>query len=535
MIKQQILQDLRKTIEDLDFPSTDTLLSIPANSKFGDYSSNIALQLAKQKSDNSKQTALEIAKEILNKLDDLSYLEKVEIIRPGFINFFIKKEFLTSDLKEILQQGDNFGKSNIGAGKKARVEYISANPTGPLHIGNARGGPLGDVIANTLEFLGWEVTREYLNNDVGEQVRVLGSTIKTIALGKKPGENQYQGEYVSQLVEQLTNQIEGKNDEEVGKAAVEIIFKWIMEDVGALGIGFDLVVNESDLRTRALGVVEDLKQAGVVKKKERAWWLAPADEFLKDRESVIVKSDGGYTYFTADIVYHKEKFESGADLIIDVLGAGHFGHLPRIKAALASLGYDLQKLHFILYENVRVKRGNVVIRMSKRAGNFITAREVLDEVGLDAFRFYLLSFDPLTHIDFDLELLTKQSSKNPVFFVQYAYTRMTNILKKAQPSRNKSETIDFSLLSSQSEVDLTKHLSNFPELVIEIGRDFGVHGLVHYAIRLADLFHKFYETNPVLKAESGELIKSRLALVKASQIVLGNVLTLMGVTAPERM
>ena len=532
MVKQKILKDLKKTVEDLEYPSIDIVLSIPKNSSFGDYSTNIALQLAKQSSAAGYQSPEEIADKILENLGDPEYLEKAEVAGGGFLNFFIKDEILANDLKEILQKGEDFGKSEIGKGKKARVEFVSANPTGPLHIGNARGGPLGDVIASVLEASGYEVLREYIHNDVGEQVKALGATMKAQYHGNLAEGNQYQGEYVNELIEKLGKDVEAKGDEEAGREAVDLMYEEIMADCHAMGIKFDLVVHESELRKEAPRIIDILQKAGVVKEKDGALWLAPNDEFLKDRETVIQKSDGGYTYFTADIVYHKQKFESGADSIIDVFGSNHHGHVPRLQAAVSALGFDPKKLKVVLYQYVRVKRGKELVKMSKRAGNFITAREVLDEVGVDAFRFYILRFAPQTHMDFDLELVKEQSNKNPVYYVQYAHARMNNILVKAG---SLNENFNPKVLVHPSEISLIKHLLSFPDLVIKLADNLGVHQLTEYAFNLADLFHKFYESCPVLQAENKDLVASRLALVNACKITLGNTLKLLGVSAPERM
>ncbi len=530
MVKQKILEDLKRVVEELGYKSTDIVCSIPKNPQFGDYSTNLALQLANQPPANSHQSTDEIAKKISEKMQGRDYLEKVEVA-GGFINFFVKPETLAKDLKGILESGENFGKSETGKGKKARVEFVSGNPTGPLHIGNARSGPLGDVIANVLTSQGYEVLREFIDNDVGEQVKALGATIKAKYHGNLASENQYQGQYINELVKQLEN-IEGKSDEEVGRLAVEMMHEEILQNAHEMGIKFDLIVHESDLRKDAPAAIEQLKKAGVVKEKDGALWLAPNDEFLKDRETVIQKSDGGYTYFTADIVYHKQKFESGADPIIDVFGSNHHGHVPRLQAAVKALGFDPKKLRVVLYQYVRIKRGEETVKMSKRAGNFITAKEVLDEVGKDAFRFYLLRFAPQTHMDFDLELVKQHSSKNPVFYVQYAHARMNNILVKAEKF---DDEVNFSLLKDPAELNLIKQILSFPDLVAELAANLQVHQLTDYAITLADFFHKFYENCPVLQAETLDLRKARLALVKGSKITLANTLKLLGVSAPERM
>ncbi|MBI2018927.1 arginine--tRNA ligase [Candidatus Daviesbacteria bacterium] len=539
MVKDQILADLKKVIGDLGFLAIDIVLSIPKNPQFGDYTTNLALQLAKLEGVSNKQSPTEIANEIIEKLKSFDSAQdnfsEIKIAGSGFINFFVKAEKLAQDLKEILEKDKNFGSSSLGEDKKARVEYVSANPTGPLHMGNARGGPLGDVIANVLLSQGYEVIREFLNNDVGEQIKALGATIRAKYHKDLPEEKQYKGGYIDDLVKNLGADMEGKSDEETGMMAVALLHQEILADCHSMGIKFDLVVHESDLRKEAAQVLAQLKKAGVLKEKEGALWLAPKDEFLKDRETVIQKSDGGYTYFTADIVYHKIKFESGADPIIDVFGSNHHGHVSRLQAAASALGFDPKRLKVILYQYVRVKRGSDIVKMSKRAGNFITAREVLDEVGVDAFRFYLLRFAPQTHMDFDLELVKEQSSKNPVFYVQYAHARMSNILLKSQITNSKFQNVDFGQLQTEYELNLIKHLLYFPDLVSELAINLQVHQLTEYAISLADFFHKFYETCPVLSAETSGLVKARLALVKSCKITLANTLKLLGVSAPERM
>ena len=535
MLKRKIQEDLKRIVANLKFPTTDILLSISKNPAFGDYSSNIALQLAKLDSPYGKRSSSEIANKIVDRLQGIgnskSYLKKVEVAGGGFINFFIKPEILATDLQEILEKNEVFGKSEIGKGKKARVEFISANPTGPLHMGNARSAPLGDVIANVLTSQGFDVLREFIDNDVGEQVKALGATIKAKISGYEVEENQYQGGYVDELGDKLKAYIQGKSDEEIGRLAVSKMHEEILADAQDMGIKFDLVVHESKLREDAPQIIEQLRKAGVVKEKDGALWLAPNDEFLKDRETVIQKSDGSYTYFTSDIVYHKQKFESGADPIIDIFGSNHHGHVPRLQAAASALGFDAKRLKVVLYQYVRIKRGEQIVKMSKRAGNFITAREVLDEVGVDAFRFYLLRFSPQTHMDFDLELVKEQSSKNPVYYVQYAHARMSSILKRAKSGRD----ANLSLLINPKEVDLIKHLLSFPDLIEELASNLQVHQLTEYAVNLADYFHKFYELCPVLSAQSEELVNARVALVKASKITLANTLKLLGVSAPERM
>lgn len=541
MIKQQLLEDLTKAVENLGFPATDVVLYIPQNLGHGDLTTNIALQLSKQKSGNSRQSPMEIANKILSNLKNLNYLSDIEIKSPGFINLFIKPEFLSKDLEEILKLGENFGKSNKGFGKKARVEFVSANPTGPLHFGNARGGPIGDTISSVLEFSGWEVTREYLNNDRGNQVLELGKTLATRLglLDIKEEDLSYKGGYTKELAVSIKPEIgdtkslsEAEIATRVGEAGVRKMFDEIIKDCTDLGIEYDKIVMESDLQKEAPQVLVDLEKKGLLKKYEGAVWFAPKNEYLKDKDAVVVKSDGTYTYFASDIVYHKEKFESGYDLVVDVFGSNTSGHVPKLQALAKVLDFDLSKFQVILYQFVRVKRGDEVVKMSKRAGNFITAQEVLREVGKDAFRFFVLMHDPNTHMDFDLERAREKSSKNPVFYVQYAHARMSNILKKAT---GEQAAANYGLLIKKEELELIKHLGQLPDLIEEITQNYQVQHLTSYSITLADLFHKFYENCQVINAENEELKNARLALVTGAKIVLASVLGIMGIDAPEKM
>ncbi len=539
MIKDKLENQLKELLKGLNLEVGDIVLHSSENPAFGDYTSNIALQQPKQNLENQKHSSIEIANEILEKIQNdsslMEILEKVEVAGPAFINFYLKNEILTKDLEEIEKLGDDYGKSDRYNGQEARVEYVSANPTGPMQVGNGRGGPLGDSLANVLTSQGYKVTREYLHNDVGNQVTILGATIKALIEGRELEESHYKGEYVKELAEALKGAVSGKSDEEMGQLAVELNFKEIMEDCERLGLKFDEFYKESELRKEAPQVIEELRKKGVLKKKDDALWLAPSDEFLKDRETVVVKSDGGYTYFTADVVYHQKKMATGADLVINILGADHHGHVPRLQAAISALGFDVNKFKPLVYQYVRIRKGGEVVKLSKRAGNLITVREVLDEVGKDAFRFAMLSYAPTTHIDFDLDLFKEQSSKNPVYFVQYAHARMCSILGQMDKGSDYMDEVDLSLIKEDKELDLVRHLLRLPDLLAEIVSSYQVHHLTRYSVELAEKFHSFYEAHQVLKAGNMELIKARLALVRSTKVTLKNVLTLLGVDAPEKM
>lgn len=541
--KEKIYSILNNLALEIGVKDAEFLVERPKDESHGDFASNIALAMfsdIKNKKLNITNP-LELAEEIVEILNSKflihnSDFDKVEIAKPGFINFYLSNKYLQNQVQNIILQGETFGSSNIGKDKTASVEFVSANPTGPLHIGNARGGPLGDVIANVLEKVGYKVVREYLHNDVGGQVERLGEAIYfTIYPEKKPQDYgvQYQGDYVKELSESVKKSLE-KEDlsreefiEQAGKVAVSLMLKEILKDCEDMGIKFDIIRKESDLRNEVPDALAKLQE--FIKIKDGAEWFAPNDEFLKDRETVVKKSDGNYTYFASDIAYHDEKLSKN-DLVLDILGSNHSGHVPRILAAVKALGYKNENYRCILYQYVRLKRNGEVVKMSKRAGTFVTAKEVLDEVGKDAFRFFLLTPRTQTHMDFDLELAKKKSAENPVFYIQYAYTRIASIFSK----NNSYLDANPSLLSSKEEISLVRKLLVFPYLIEEVSKNLELNALATYALELATAFHKFYEANQVISKDES-LTKARLSLLKATQVTLKNTLDLLGVSAPEKM
>ena len=518
----------------------------PADARYGDYSTNVALKIATRDTvheTRNKRSPMEIARELADSLQSQAYIEKLEVSEPGFVNFFIKDVVWQNQVSDVLKAGSKFGSNDSGRGKKARVEFVSANPTGPLHFGNARGGPIGDSLASVLEFCGYKVLREYLNNDRGNQVVDLGRTI-AVHLGlieKGEGDLAYLGEYVKELSANVKSKIGNTKDlsqdevaKKVGELAVRIMFEEIIKDTRDLGIKYDLITTESDLQKEAPKVLTEFERRGLLKKLEGAVWFG-------DRGAVVVKSDGTFTYFTADLVYHKQKFESGYDLVVDVFGSNTSGHVPKLRELADVLGFNQEKLKVILYQFVRIKRGSDIVKMSKRSGTFVTVREVLDEVGRDALRFFILMHEVNTHIDFDLDLAKEKSSKNPVYYVQYANARICSILAKAKGKKPFDKTqgklqakSNHELLTGNYELNLVKQISRFPELVEDISENFAVNQLTTYAMELADSFHKFYENVQVLTEEK-EIRQARLALISATQIALANTLRLLGVSAPEKM
>lgn len=530
-----ILHDLAL---ELGVNEVNFLIETPKEKSHGDLASNISLVLAK----DLKKPPMEIANKLLESLKKVTDLEKdfakIEVVEPGFINFYFSSQYLASKLNEIVSLGSDFGSSDLGKGKKVSVEFVSANPTGPLHIGNARGGPLGDTIANVFAKAGYKVTRDYLHNNVGGQVDRLGEAIyfKIHPDQIKEGyEIQYQGEYITELSEMVKEQMDQHEDlsqdqfiQKAGEIAVELMLSEILKDCKDMGISFDKIRKESDLRKEVESVLPKITNS--LKENEGALWFAPNDEFLKDRETVIKKSNGEFTYFASDIVYHNEKM-SANDLVIDVLGANHSGHVPRLLAIVKAFGFDPQNLKVVLYQWIRLKRGEEIIKMSKRAGTFVTAREVLDEVGKDAFRFFLLMPRSQTHMDFDMELAKKKAADNPVFYIQYAYSRICSVFKKTDID---FDNPDLSLLTQKEEMDLIRTLITLPNLVEKVTKTFEVNSFCNFSLEIANLFHKFYESQRVL-SEDKELSKARLTLLRATQITLKNTLDLLGVNAPEKM
>ncbi len=544
MIKQQLVGDLKKAVEDLGLPADrqvfktiDIVCDIPQNSSFGDYTSNIALQLAKQKSEKGKQTSQEIANKILENLRTLPYLDKIEVAGPGFINFYIKDEILVKSLEVILKEGEDFGKSDFGKGKKIQVEYISANPTGPLTLANGRGGSLGDTLANVLSWNGFEVNREYYVNDTGNQIRILGESVLSAAGKIESKEEHYQGEYIKELAVKFVDKLDLESQELGYILADYLMDHEIKPAIKKMGIKFDEYYSERSLHERDLiqKTVKLLEEKGLSYKKDGAVWFKSSqfgDE--KDRvlmTSVDVRGRAEPTYLLPDIIHHLEMFKRGYVKRINFLGADHHSYVVRLKLSVEAIT-KTEWLDFVLFQMVKLIKNGQEVRMSKRAGTYVALDELLQTIGKDEIRFFFLMYDMHTHMNFDLDLAKEKSQKNPVYYVKYAHARMSNILNKADVGSQASLGV---AKLNHLELSLIKHLVQFPDLIAEIAETYHVHKLTAYVIKLADLFHKFYESCRVLNAETDDLKKSRLALVSACKIVLGNTLKIMGIEAPERM
>ncbi|MBI2068136.1 MAG: arginine--tRNA ligase [Deltaproteobacteria bacterium] len=547
-------EKLRRFLQDV-FPKTSLPFEIesPKVKEHGELSTNLALLLGKQEKKNPKAVADELVAMIRAKGWNL--LEKVEVAGPGFINFTFFKNAWRDSLKEIESRGDSFGCSEVGKGQKVLVEFVSANPTGPVHIGNARGGPLGDAIASLFEATGYQVTREYYVNDVGGQIDKLGASILTAGWGVSLGEQQYQGVHVDQLAHEAKKSIgtavdrliqEKKETEAaglLGKLGIELLLQEIRRTCDGMGIEFDSWVHEKEVLSEKTGnILQDLKKKGVTVEKEGALWLATQDEFLEDRECVLVRSDGRPTYFANDIAYHTGKYGRGYDRIIDIWGSNHHGHVPRIKAALQSLGYDATKIEVVLYQYVRIKRGNEAVKMSKRGGTFVTAEEVLEEVGRDAFRFFLLMRAAESHLDFDLDLAKKESQENPVYYVQYAHARLASLFRKAEEKGigKIPADLDLSHLDLPEEIELIRLLHKFPDEVSRAASLLEPHRIPFYLLELSQAFQAYYAKAKLdfryqVVGSDIDTTRVKLYLCRILKRTIANGLKLMGVSAPSEM
>lgn len=494
--------------------------------KFGDYATNVAMVLRKA----LKKNPVEIAEQVALKLREKSAenFTKIEVVAPGYINFFLAPKYLQNKVAEIVAVQEKFGDSELGKNIQVNNEFISANPTGPLHLGNGRGGFYGDSLSRVLRKSGYAVTNEYYVNDAGEQVVKLGHSVLQDA------EAVYAGEYINELQKKYA---ELKDVRAVGSAAAaDILEQTIKKTVtGKMQVSFDKWVSEKKLYED--GLVEEaiatLEKKGLTFKEEGALWLRTT-QFGDDKDRVLIKKDGQKTYFASDCGYILDKMRRGAEIIIESWGADHHGYVGRFKAAAKALGF-VGKLRFVIVQLVRLVKDGQEVRMSKRAGNVVYIDDLIAEIGHDVTRFFFLMYSPDTHMNFDLGLAKEQSQKNPVFYVQYAHARICSILRKAEEIGLAAGEVDLQKLATEKELSLIRELDRFAELVAEIAESYEVHKLPHYAIRLADKFHSFYNEVKVIDETDRVTTRARLNLVNAVKIVLAETLRLIGVSAPDKM
>jgi arginyl-tRNA synthetase len=525
-------------------------IDIPKDAGHGDYASNVAMVLASRaKGKLPPRRIAEIISKHISSGDDV--LARIEVAGPGFMNFFIREDVWSTLLHDVDKLGDRYGASDYGKGKKIHLEFVSANPTGPLHIGHARGAVVGDVIANILEASGCSVFCEYYINDTGNQMNNLGKSVLfryLELLGEEVEfpEGCYQGDYLRDLAKEIIAKEDdgyrNRNQEETihmfaDYAASEILIG-IKDDLKAFGVVFDNYFSEKDLYkddgvAKLLAELE--KRKFIYNDGETVWFRTTA--FGDEKDRVVIRKSGEPTYFAADIAYHQNKYERGFDKIIDVWGADHHGYIPRMAACIEALGHEKDSLKIVLVQLVNLLRDGKPVPMSTRAGEFVTLKEVVDEVGKDAARYNFLMRRSDSHLDFDLELAKRQSSENPVYYVQYAHARICSIMRNADERGYKIpayDEVDLSFLTLPEEISLIKAITRLPEVVEGAALSLEPHRLTFYLNDLAALFHSYYNKHKVLSDEEG-LSRARLFLTKSILTVLSNALRILGVSAPERM
>ncbi|HMM05989.1 MAG TPA: arginine--tRNA ligase [Clostridiales bacterium] len=553
---------LAKTGGELSFDTIpDFVVEIPREQAHGDFAANIALVMAKE----ARMAPRKIAEIILNRLDTAdSFIDRAEVAGAGFINFFLKKNWLFSVPPLVHEMGDRYGSVTVGSGKKVQVEFVSANPTGLLHMGNARGGAIGDALAKLLSFADYDVEKEFYINDTGNQIRLLGASLDARfreLLGEDAvfPEDGYHGEdvkataahYLAEKGDALRAEDEGKRQEILADYALEEKLADMKRVLALYGVEFDVWFSERSLHSsgKVKAAMDELKERGIAYEKEGALLLkaehsgeekqSKAGERvnLEEKDEVLIRANGVPTYFAADIAYHKDKFDRGFDQVIDIWGADHHGHVARMKRAISFFGYDPDQLTVILMQLVKLYQSGELVRMSKRSGQYVTLEDLIEEVGYDAARYFFVMRNPDSAMDFDLDLAKSKSADNPVFYVQYAHARICSILRQTQVkgyALPNFKTVDYSVLGEAQEGALMKKLADLPEEIATAAETLEPHRLCVYLHDLASSFHSFYNHCHV-NTEEESLRNARLGLSRATAIAIKNVLAILGVNAPTEM
>ncbi len=532
-------------VTSVDLP--EIILEKPKDKSHGDFAANIAMQLARIAKKAPRQIAEAIIKEINQ---EKASIQQIDIAGPGFINFFMKNDFLREIIPAILEQGEDYGKTDAGKGERVQVEFVSVNPTGDLHLGHARGAAYGDVLCNLLAAAGYRVEREYYINDAGSQIVNLGLSVEARYLEQlgrdaEMPEDGYRGQVIIDIAKAIIAKdgekwLDKTHEErldymkEFGLAAS---LKNIEKDLKDFHVVFDNWFSERSLYKEGQipEAIEKLKERDFIYEKDGATWFK-STAFGDDKDRVVIKQDGSYTYLTPDIAYHKNKLERGFDKIINVWGSDHHGYVARMKAAIQALGYPEDKLDVKIIQMVNLFESGEKVRMSKRTGKAVSLRELMDEVGIDATRYFFVARSNDSQLDFDIDLARSQSNENPVYYVQYAYARICTMLEQAQ---NKGFDVDASyddgLLTSEKEHDLLKKLGEFPQIVADAAEKHAPQRVTNFVFELAALLHSFYNAEKVLDTAAKERTNARIALMKAVRVTIANALNLIGVTAPAKM
>lgn len=555
---EQVTEQVRKEIEQgilkakadgrFDFAEMPAfIVEVPKDKSHGDFATNAAMLLTKQ----AKMKPRDIAQAIVDSLNKESKLiEKVEIAGPGFINFYLSQNWLYDILPVVEAQDTAYGSVDIGKGEKVQVEFVSANPTGLLHMGNARGGALGDSLANLLKMAGYDVTKEFYINDAGNQIVNLGLSLEARyrqllgETGCEIPENGYHGQDIIDTAQRIVDAVgdsflqlpEAERQEKMIATALDEKIAAIKSGLAAFGVEYDVWFSETTLHESGAvkEVVDLLTEKGMTYEKDGAIWLKTTD-FGEEKDEVLIRSNGIPTYFAADIAYHKNKFDRGFKRVINIWGADHHGHVARMKRSMDAIGYKGDDLTVLLMQLVRLYQNGEVVRMSKRTGQYVTLQELIEDVGKDAARYFFIMRNPDSHLDFDLDLAKEQSSDNPVYYVQYAHARINSILKATGKAVPKAAECDLTLLKEEAELELIRKIANLPTEIAYAAEQLEPYRMARYATELATLFHSFYNSCRVINEDDEALTNARLVLVNAARITLRNVLTMLGVSAPERM
>ncbi|MCY8660232.1 arginine--tRNA ligase, partial [Bacillus spizizenii] len=525
----------------------NVVLETPKDKTHGDYSTNMAMQLARI----AKKAPRQIAEELVSHFDKgKASIEKLDIAGPGFINFYMNNQYLTKLIPSVLEAGEAYGETNIGNGERVQVEFVSANPTGDLHLGHARGAAVGDSLCNVLSKAGYDVSREYYINDAGNQINNLALSVEVryfeaLGLEKPMPEDGYRGEDIIAIGKRIAEEYGDRfvNEEESERLAFfrEYGLKYELEklrkDLENFRVPFDVWYSETSLYQNGKidKALEAIREKGHVYEEDGATWFR-STTFGDDKDRVLIKKDGTYTYLLPDIAYHKDKLDRGFDKLINVWGADHHGYIPRMKAAIEALGYEKGTLEVEIIQLVHLYKNGEKMKMSKRTGKAVTMRDLIEEVGLDAVRYFFAMRSADTHMDFDLDLAVSTSNENPVYYAQYAHARICSMLRQGEEQGLKPAVdLDFSHIQSEKEYDLLKTIGSFPEAVAEAAEKRIPHRVTNYIYDLASALHSFYNAEKVIDPENEEKSRARLALMKATQITLNNALQLIGVSAPEKM
>jgi arginyl-tRNA synthetase len=552
MLKQELARCLHQAVAEAQRKGAlasatvpEVIIEHPQNPEHGDFASGLPLKLARA----MKMSPMAIAEKVSEHIVLPPQIDKIWVAPPGFINFTLREDWLSTEVESVLAVGESYGDIELGKGNRVQLEFVSVNPTGPLHVGHGRGAVLGSTLANVLTVSGYSVGKEYYINDMGSQIDNFGRSLYARyqqCLDKEAAmpPDGYQGNYLIDLAKEIVEEQgdrflslpEGEAASQLAKLGTARMLQVIKQDLELLNVVFDTWFSERSLYQggqydKTMGL---LQSGGYMAKKENATWFE-SSALGEDKDNVLVRSDGSPTYFASDIAYHYNKFlERKFDRVIDIWGADHQGHVPRMKAVLKALNCDPERLKVIICQLVTLRRGQEIVRVSKRSGDIITLKEVVDEVGSDACRFIFLSRSADSQMDFDIELAKRQSADNPVYYVQYAHARIASILDFARQRQIDCGQGDVSLLTTEPELTLIRRLILLPEIVEQVAVTLEPHHLPYYALDLATVFHSFYKQCRVV-SEDEALTKARLKLVKATQIVLAKALHLMGMTAPEKM